>query len=376
MKVLSRLLLVFISVAALGILLWVIANDQQKLQLNGWYKLLADPVIELGFSIPKSLLPEDIKHAQPQVSSSEQREPSRPIICGKVKSEEIDHRYKVYEWQDAKGGTQISDKPPASGYINLRVRDLYVENFFNFSVDSSLATLPAFTQSNIQAGVTKTYKTLSDVIKVAQIKKINLKLKFISDKKQFHAYRVQVAPDSSYKATGFYTSRLNQSTIWAVGDRDHMTRIALHESSHAIVAAMFGDIPIWLNEGMAGFFEKIVITGEQTYKFSTNDEHLQLLRQSRLPSLRSHFSQSHEEWNLPNNSDLNYAIDWSLFFYLMINSERRQFLRSMLDQMAVNYCQDFDAIHFIDTHYMGGINKLETNWRQWLKTAPSGTITF
>jgi hypothetical protein len=363
------------------ILLWAIANKQQKVQINEWYILIAKPIARLGIAVPESLLPEVVAQ-QPQqqkkqtIPYSNQQEPRRPIICGRVKSEDIDHQYKVYEWQDLKGQTQISDRPPSSDYINLHVRELYAENFFNLSIDSRLADLPAFTQNNIQAGVTKTYKTLSDVIKVAQLRKIDLKLKFISDKNQFHTYRMQVAPDSSNKATGFYTSRLNQSTIWAVGNKDHMTRISLHESSHAIVAAMFGDIPIWLNEGMAGFFEKMVITGEQTYTFATNDEHFQLLRQNHLPSLRSHFGQSHSQWNNPNNSDLNYAIDWSLFFYLMIHSEGRQFLRYMLDDLAVNYCQKFDAIGFIDSHYKGGLNRLESDWRQWLKTAPSGTVTF
>lgn len=120
----------------------------------------------------------------------------------------------------------------------------------------------------------------------------------------------------------------------------------------------------------------MVITGEQTYTFSTNDQHLNLLRQSQLPSLRKHFSQSHAEWYNSNNSKLNYAIDWSLYFYLMINSERRQFLKYMLDRLATNYCQSFDAITFINNHYSGGIRQLETDWHNWLRTAPSGTVTF
>lgn len=377
MRVISRLLLMIISIITFFILLWAIANEQQKTQLNEWYKLVVNPVIRLGITVPGSLLPTIIEYtSKPQTNSPEQREPDRPIICGRVKSEEIDHRYRVYEWQDDNGQTQISDKPPTQNYSALRAQTLYVENFFDLSLDSSQAQLPAFLQNHIQAGVTKTYKTFSDVIKVAQLKKIHLNLKFISDKNQFHAYRMQVAPDSSSKATGFYTSRLNQSTIWAVGDKHHMTRITLHEATHAMVAAMFGDIPIWLNEGMAGFFEKMVITGEQTYTFATNDEHLQLLRHSRLPSLRSHFAQTHADWNHINNSDLNYAIDWSLIFYLMSRSDGRQFLRYMLDDMAVNYCQRFDALSFINNHYAGGLNQLEANWRQWLKTAPSGTVTF
>ena len=219
-------------------MLWAIANEQQKTQLNEWYKLVVNPVIRLGITVPGSLLPTIIEYtSKPQTNSPEQREPERPIICGRVQSEEIDHHYRVYEWQDDNSQTQISDKPPTQDYSALRVQTLYVENFFDLSLDSSQAQLPAFLQNHIQAGVTKTYKTFSDVIKVAQLKKIHLNLKFISDKNQFHTYRMQVALDSSSKATGFYTSRLNQSTIWAVGDKHHMTRITLHEATHAMVAS-------------------------------------------------------------------------------------------------------------------------------------------
>lgn len=120
----------------------------------------------------------------------------------------------------------------------------------------------------------------------------------------------------------------------------------------------------------------MVITGNQTYTFATNDEHFQLLRHSRLPSLQSHFSISRSQWNDPSNSDLNYAIDWSLVFYLMIHSDGRKFLRFMLDDFAVDYCHHFDAISYINKYYAGGLNKLESDWRRWLKTAPSGTVTF
>jgi hypothetical protein len=60
----------------------------------------------------------------------------------------------------------------------------------------------------------------------------------------------------------------------------------------------------------------------------------------------------------------------------MINSERRDFLKSMLDTLANNYCQPFDGIAFIEKHYKGGLSSLESGWRSWLRTAPSGVITF
>lgn len=362
-----------ICIAVIGFLLilWLISNDKQKAQLNEWYKIAARPLQQLGIPVPVSLKTE--LTGSPTLDSWEG---VRLSACGRVKSEDIDHSYRVFEWRDVSGQMLISDMPPSTGYSSLRVKELYVENFFDLSIDASQANLPAFTQDHIQAGVSKTYRTFRDVIHVAELRKIQLKLKFIGDKNAFHAYRLQVAPETSNKATGFYTSRFNQSTIWAVGDKHHLTRITLHEATHAMVAAMFGDMPVWMNEGLAGFFEKMVITGEQTYRFATNDEHLVLLRSSRLPSLKAHFSQSRDEWYSNEKIDLNYAIDWSLMFFLMSRNDGLQLLRYMLDNLAINYCQKFDANSFINQHYVGGMNRLESEWRQWLKTTTSGTVTF
>lgn len=371
MKIIGRLIMITLGVSTFLMLLWLISNQQQKTKLNAWYQLIASPIIERGYNLPHSLIPADEESHQAQLTEYE-----RPKVCGKVKSEALDHSYNVYQWTDINGQIKISDVAPSIGYTNLRVHELFVENFFDLDVDSDLAALPAFTQDHIQAGVSKIYKTFSDIIGIAELRKIKLKIKFISDENAFHTYRRQVAPSSNNNVTGFYNSGINQSVIWAVGDKQHLTRISLHESTHAMVAAMFGDIPVWLNEGMAEFFDMMVITGEQTYKFATNDQHLKLLRSSRLPSLESHFSQSNTEWNHPNNSKLNYAIDWSLIFYLMTHSEGQELLRYMLNDFAVNYCHPIKASDFIAKHYPGGVRKLESNWKDWLKVAPSGTITF
>jgi len=296
--------------------------------------------------------------------------------CAKVTSKHVAHKREIYEWIDGKGRRQLSDIPPKRDYKNLKVKGLYIDDYFNLKLDSRHADLPAFTQSDIQSGVTKIYKTLVQVIKVSELRAINLNLRFYSDKDQFHRYRQDVAPETGFKATGFYTSRLNEATIFAVGSKAHMTSISLHESTHAIVAAMFGGAPVWLNEGLASFFDQMIITGEQTFKFSMDDRRMKLLRSSSIPALGSHFSQTPKQWYAYTNDDLNYAVDWSLVFFMMINPSRRDFLRAMLEHLAVNDCHRFSTTSYINQHYPGGLKQLESTWLHWLKNAPAGTVTF
>lgn len=360
MKLFIRLI---ISLVFLSGLVTLLSTDKQRDQIIRRLDIFTKQKIEFV-----------IKDTRPNKPSL--KKPAKKPIknrCDRVISTPINNHYAVYEWVDVNGQVQISDKRPTREYTKLRIKNLQVDGFFKLSIDNAQAKLPAFTHGHIETGVKKIYKSLTDIIKVAEVRATHLKLKFIRDKKQFHAYRIKVAPDTSYKTTGFYTDRLNEATIWAVGNRDHITRISLHEATHAIVAGMFGGTPTWLDEGLASFFEKTVITGKNVYSYSVINEHLRRLHSTRLPSLNNHFSQTHRQWHDENKSDLNYAVDWSLVFYMMSSSQGRDLLRYMLDNLAVNNCSGFDTSKFINQHYQGGLKRFEKGWHQWLKSAQVNT---
>lgn len=311
-----------------------------------------------------------------EASLSNREEAPHAVGCGKVASSKINSRRSFYQWRDEEDRVQFGDKPPIQGYTDLQLKSLRIDSFFNLKVDSSNARLPAFTQDRVTTGVNKIYKTFSKVIQVAELRKIDLNVSFYSDTNKFHAYRKKVAPTTSSKATGFYTPRLNQSVILARGSRDYIVGIGLHEATHAMVAAMFGGAPVWLNEGLAELFETMQMDGSQRYVFKANSRHLRLLKRSSLPTLASHFNQTPREWYSDKNRKLNYATDWSLVYFLMSSQKGIDFLRYMLDNLAVNYCRGFSTVAFVEQSYPGGIAGLEQGWRKWLKQASPGSLSF
>ncbi|PHS72186.1 MAG: hypothetical protein COB22_05665 [Cycloclasticus sp.] len=361
-----------IGLVVLSVLVMLLSTDQQRQRMVQRSRaLIGMPPIVIG----KRMAVEQ-KKLKPKLKNRSLIQSGHALRCGRVKSTPVNNFYTMYEWKDINGRMQASDKRPTANYSKLHVKNLRVDNFFKLSIDGSQARLPAYTSSQIQTGVKKIYKTLSNIINVAEIRTTKLKLKFIADKQRFHQYRKQVASDTSANATGFYTDRLNEATIWAVGDRKHITRISLHESTHAIVAAMFGGAPVWLNEGLASFFENTVITGKDIYSYELNSEYLKLLHRTRLSSLNDHFSQARQQWYDINNSDLNYAVDWSLVFYMMRTPQGRSLLRYMLDRLAVVDCQGFDTVNFINQFYPGGLRAFESGWRHWLSAAKPGVMTI
>lgn len=372
------LLFTLLTLFSFGIA-WLAATDSQRRQATVFvrqhiagsdYILAALPIkIDSAISMP-------VETSKPVASKSRLVEKPHLNVCGKVRSEAIDHSMVVYQWLDENGGINVSDRPPTanSGYSQLSFKHIHVDNYFNLKIDNRYATMPAYTQDAISTGVTQIYKILSSVVKVAELRKIDLNIRFYSDPARFHAYRRTVAPETSSKAIGFYTSRLNQSTVLVQGDKVHVVSTAIHEASHAIVAAMFGGTPTWLNEGMAEFFEMYKSGGGQQRVFEMNSGHLRLLKQSQLPPLLSHFSQPAHQWYSHSNMDLNYAVGWSLVYFLMSSMEGRKFLRYMLDNLAVNYCKNFSTIAYFNGNYPGGLSGFERSWKKWLRRVRSGVL--
>ena len=317
--------------------------------------------------------PFDVQTEMPQRKTQKLVKKLANTRCARVASVSLNNQRVVYEWRDLNGQKQISDRRPKRDYTQLRIQKMRINKPFLLSVDSVKAQLPAYTKDHVSAGIKKIYKTLINAIKVKQVRPVHIKMRFISNQSQFHAYRIKVAPDTGNKATGFYSSRINESVIWATGDRDHVTRIALHEATHAMVAVMFGGAPTWLNEGLASFFEKTVITGNDVYSYELIDEYLSRLGRSKLPSLASHFIQTHQQWHDDSKSDMNYAVDWSLVFYMMSSHHGRNLLRLMLDDVAEINCQNFDAVQFINQHYEGGLRRFEVGWHGWVESARKNT---
>lgn len=338
----------------------LLPSKEQKSQILRKLGLLTEQAIDVPTTPPKRPI---------------QRPVNKPAnnSCARVAGVSLDNQRIVYEWLDSNGQKQISDRHPKRDYTQLRIQKMLINKPFLLSVDSAQAQLPAYTKDHVSAGIKKIYKTLIDAIKVRQVRSAHIKMRFISNQHQFHAYRIKVAPDTGNKTTGFYSSRINESVIWATGDRRHITRIAMHEAAHAMIAVMFGGAPTWLNEGLASFFEKTIITGNDVYSYELINEHLDRLRGSKLPSLNSHFMQTHQQWHDTFKSDLNYAIDWSLVFYMMSSADGRNLLKLMLDNVAEINCQDFDTVRFINQHYEGGLGRFETGWHRWINSARKNT---
>jgi len=263
----------------------------------------------------------------------------------------------------------MSDRfPKDNNYQNLIIQDIDSENFFTLNLDKRYSRLPAFAADRMKRDVNQIYKILINNIGVSQLNQITLNLKLFDDKGRFNAYKKKVAPTLG-TAGGFYISRINEASVYTANNDQRMYDVTRHEATHAIAAGAFGRTPTWLNEGLAEYFEDLTFKNGMTRIVKPDKSHLKLLLKTSLPGLKNYFSMSSEQWYSEPGQTRNYALGWSLVYFLMSSEEDKQFLRYMLDHLAYNYCKPFSDITYINKHYPGGLYRFERNWKGWLASS-------
>ena len=98
---------------------------------------------------------------------------------------------------------------------------------------------------------------------------------------------------------------------------DHPYAVVYHEYTHLLLSkAEF--IPLWLNEGLAEYYQNTEIHDKDVALGQPSPENLELLRQSRLMPLPTLFAVDHSSpyYHEENKGSIFYAESWALTHYL------------------------------------------------------------
>ena len=273
---------------------------------------------------------------------------------------------KLYAWKDSQGQRHFADTfPDTKDYYGLTVRNMSSADFFVLNLDSRYSNLPAFASDKMKRDVNHIYKILTKGLGVSQLNPIQLNLKLFDDNVAFNRYKKQVAPTLG-SAGGFYISHLNEASVYTGRNNHRMYAVSRHEATHVIVNGAFGSMPVWLNEGLAEYFEQLRFQRTMLRIIDLNPGHLRRLSRFNRISLSSYFNLTAKQWYSESNKHFNYALGWSIVYFLMSSRHDKQFLRYLLDHLGHHYCKPFSDIDYINKHYPGGFKQFEKNWKQWL----------
>lgn len=286
--------------------------------------------------------------------------------CNLVATKPIREKKKaVYRWVDEKGITHFSDSLPSINQTDIKLdRVITRRDAFSVEVKNLNASIPPYLKDRVSQSAKRIYEFLSVPLKPDEIKKSEIVVNLLGNHTAFiNAYGLlnvgRKAPE------GFYTTRTNEAYVHAKGSPERVQAIAIHEASHLILTTLYQRTPLWLNEGLAEYFEVLPTSAINT-KYQPKPEWIRSLRRDGLMPFELLFNVTPERWR-SMKPEVSYANAWAVVYFLMQTPERKDVLRTLLRSIKDNPCTPISSLKTMEAVYRGGLRALRADIIEWLK---------
>ena len=141
---------------------------------------------------------------------------------------------------------------------------------------------------------------------------------------------------------------------------EHPYSVVYHEYTHLILSKAAEWMPLWMNEGMAEFYQNTEIREKEARIGEPSGENLAVLRQNRLLPLATLFTVDEKSpyYHEENKGSIFYAESWALIHYITIKDHQDK--RSRLAQYSELLSQKVDQATAA-TRAFGDLRQLQ--WR-------------
>jgi hypothetical protein len=277
---------------------------------------------------------------------------------------EVEAQGKVFKSVDADGKVHFTDKPKGKISEDLTSRYKMEKQYFRMSIAATGGNLPPFLHDRLSADLKQLYFILTRWLPDQYIKQVDLNVKVFNDQTAFDVYREEHVPGLE-TASGFYKPSMDEAVVMVQRDASMTQSIARHEATHVINAGLYGRTPVWFNEGLAEYFERLNIEG-QSKRVNPSPHHLELLQKAlaegELMSVSDYLSIKDRAWR-DHEQNMMYAMAWSVVHFMMQDALGRETMKLLMKHMAENFCQPVNAVTFIEQNYVGGMKSFSKRWR-------------
>jgi Tfp pilus assembly protein PilF len=197
----------------------------------------------------------------------------------------------------------------------------------------------------------------------------------IKDEKDFRALEPPAyLAKGSLKLGGLFLRAPDKNYVLLRLDAEgeHPYSVVYHEYTHLLLSKAADTMPLWMNEGLAEFYENTQIREKEASIGEPSGENLALLRQNRLLPLATLFTVDdkspyyHEE----NKGSIFYAESWALTHYLLIKD--RQDKTERLKQYSDFLTQKVDPVTAA-TRAFGDLKELQAALESYVQR---GTFNY
>ncbi|WP_296704490.1 DUF1570 domain-containing protein [Thiocapsa sp. UBA6158] len=355
-------------------LMWLVSSDEQRkgylgaLGLGEWARSLIglqdsfDIVPIAGRSSRQTSVP--ILEARHHVSHDAIGSP-----CARTRTPNPTRKAQreVYRYTDEAGRAVFSDRKPtvhdarvvghtAEGGVGMFSTDY---RFFGARRDSGF-------DSAVSANIDGVFRFLAKGLDLEGVEPLHVRLTVIDGERRFIAYRDR-RTSTLTTTSGFYAFDGNEAVVRWMGPETTM-RVVRHEIAHLALGNWLGNMPLWLNEGLAEVVERMHFQlSSATVAAPVKDirDVARLRGSGRLPPLRTFLSMGRADWNRIG-AEVAYPYAWSMVHFLLESPQRRSLTSAYLNKIAQHRCRAFDHEAYLNGAYPGGLNAFASGWAAWL----------
>lgn len=299
-----------------------------------------------------------------------------PQACLAKTGAQVRERKKaVHRWIDAAGIIHYSDQPPSADATEVRRIEVAGAPAVTVKATGYDVNLPDQLQQRAIADTQAIERVMRSSLGVENETGLALDIVFIASAETY-AQRVG-SPELSNSA-GAYSSREKTIHIRLQDNNDANFVILRHEITHALLHERVGHLPVTINEGLAGYFERLEVSGMgaqiafgnardalATAMVSNDgaDELVDLLATDG-PAFYA------------EGREARYLRAFALVAVLMSRAEGRATLAALLAAQRADSCRPVDPVPLLDAGYPGGLSGLAIDWARWLRDPPTSVQAF
>ena len=284
-------------------------------------------------------------------------------------------RMAVHRWVDARGILHFSDAPPAAGARDHRVIEVDGVPAVEVRARGHDVNLPDRLVQRVVADAQAVERAMRSAFGIDAGSGLVLDIVFI---RSAQAYSRHVSSPAMAGSAGAYSPRERTIFVRWQDDEDIVFRILRHELTHALVHEHVGLLPVVMNEGLAGFFERLVVSGlgAQVAVGGDPDRDAAAARGGdgidALVDLLAHDGASF----YGSGRETHYERAYVLVTTLMAHPQGRAAIGAVLAAQRADSCAGVDVAELLDAHYPGGLARLAADFSRQLRDAPATVHAF
>ena len=280
----------------------------------------------------------------------------------------------IFQWQDASGKLHFGDRPPEGAQtktitpnISPQLKDLEIH------VKRQDFTLTGDLQQHTLDNIRHIYQRYRRDFGLDLHGTAEVNVFLIEKQDDFQQWMVERIGSSSRHYAGVFIPATNEVAVWKWAENEQqVAQTILHESSHVLLYQLSPSAPVWLQEGLAQYFQTLETQPDGRQRISALPDAQKRIQtwveQQRLITLRQYLSLDDAQWRKMAHqlNAIPYTVAWATTAFLMSKPVGRSILRQLLQDLEKNHQKP--TLQRIDHLYPGGLSRLEYDFFRWAQS--------